>query len=67
MICNVCGIDPEIVSINAEGMKVSGHGCHCVRENGKRIAVGICCGRTLGEELLTEEDASDEARENKKT
>ena len=35
------------------------HGCHCMRVEGVRLAVGICCGKMLGAGLLAEEDFHD--------
>lgn len=64
--CLACGQDPEAWAHVAGGSgdwRVSGHACHCVRDNdGRRIAVGICCGHMLGAAILTEEDAADERR-----
>ncbi len=37
------------------------HGCHCVRTPEGRIAIGICCGRMVGEKTLAEEDAADQS------
>lgn len=46
-ICVDCGLDPS-----CEGF----HDCHCVYENHRRIAIGVCCGRSLGERALQDED-----------
>ena len=52
--CDGCGVDP-----NGAG----GHACHCVRDvGGQRVAVGVCCGRTLGADTLADEDAADVKR-----
>ena len=63
--CPVCKKDPELPrseNFGGEVVQVTGHECHCLRENGKRIAVGICCGRVLGEGNLAAEDEQDERR-----
>lgn len=58
-ICEICGRDPKAIDVDdATGARIGGHACHCVRVDGERIAVGICCGRELGEELLRAEDES---------
>jgi hypothetical protein len=65
-ICPLCGTDPNIKAIHydSDGTEcvTKGHDCHCLHQNGRRIAVGICCGHMLGESLLVEEDAADEKR-----
>jgi hypothetical protein len=62
-ICPLCGVDPRIVVARPEGdggvLPIVGHGCHCMYKGGVRIAIGICCGRKLGEETLADEDESD--------
>ena len=60
--CSLCGRDPEHVDVREEDGEVfhsGGHACHCVREGGRRVAVGICCGKMLGAELLAEEERSE--------
>jgi hypothetical protein len=58
--CLLCGRDPELAEhrINADGRPyvVKGHACHCIRDESVRVAIGICCGRSVGEKLLAEED-----------
>lgn len=54
MPCKNCGAENI-------GVGMLGHKCHCVREDGVRIAVGICCGRAIGAALLAEEDFHDGA------
>lgn len=65
-VCETCDTDPEAVTetVTPRGrvVRTSGHGCHCVHENGQRVAVGICCGRTIGAEMLADEEASDARR-----
>ncbi len=50
MLCTFC---------DAHAENLYTHDCHCVHVMGKRIAVGICCGRMIGESTLAEEDAHD--------
>lgn len=38
--CPYCGIDADDLTL---------HDCHCLRVDGERVAVGICCGRMLGD------------------
>lgn len=51
MDCGICGSD----------IQKTGHDCHCISVGGIRVAVGICCGREVGEGLLREEDYHDNA------
>ena len=49
--CGLCGRDPdaiERVTHDGYSFRLSGHACHCVREGGQRIAIGICCGHMVG-------------------
>ena len=60
-ICPWCGVDPDEwrdVDWSDVGYvgKTRGHDCYCVYENRIRIAIGICCARMLGVELMGEED-----------
>lgn len=66
MICPICWRDPDKTETrytpDGTPYKVSGHKCNCVRERGVRVAVGVCCGRELGRELLLAEDLADAQR-----
>jgi hypothetical protein len=57
--CTLCGRDLEFEErcIDSEGSPyvVKGHACHCLYEGGTRVAIGICCGHTVGEKTLAEE------------
>ena len=62
-LCHLCGRDPNAVEIRRLGsdeFEMTGHACHCVSAEGKRLAVGICCGRMLGAGMLADEIESDE-------
>lgn len=73
MSCPTCLRDPKAVELREADSKegplyyqVSGHACHCVRDGGARVAVGICCGRMLGPELIRAEEEADARRRAEK-
>lgn len=65
--CPSCGVDHDEARYDLRAMDVvSGPACHCVNHGGVRVAVGICCGRMVGEEDLRAEDEAAEARRARK-
>lgn len=61
-VCETCGVDPAVRIPHGDGTFTSGHDCHCVREDGVRVAVGICCGREVGADGLAAEEAREARR-----
>jgi hypothetical protein len=67
-VCIHCGRDPELREAFGDEVLRVDHECHCVHDEEwphNRIAVCICCGWDVGEELLAEEDAAAERRGNR--
>jgi hypothetical protein len=61
MLCVHCEATEMATCVNGEPAGHVDHKCCCVRVDGVRVAIGICCGHMVGDELLREEDYHDGA------
>jgi hypothetical protein len=54
--CPHCGAAEFAVCANGDVTSRLDHDCHCIRVDGLRIAMGICCGHSVGDSNAREED-----------